>query len=52
MLSVAKHLVADRDRPFAECTLSEANVLRVTQGDCSNGQGLCFIIEPCLNHLS
>ncbi len=48
MLSAAKHLVADRDRPFAECTLNGANVLRVTRSDCSNGQGLCFIIEPCL----
>jgi len=46
MLSVAKHLCADRDRPFAELTLSGANVLRacpersegVTRFDCSNGQ--------------
>jgi hypothetical protein len=30
MLSEAKHLAADRDRPFAEFTLSETNVLRVT----------------------
>ncbi len=30
MLSAAKHLSAHRDRPFAEFTLSGANVLRVT----------------------
>ncbi len=30
MLSAAKHLVASRARPFAECTLSATNVLRVT----------------------
>jgi hypothetical protein len=30
MLSAAKHLDAHRDRPFAEFTLSETNVLRVT----------------------
>jgi hypothetical protein len=30
MLSAAKHLAAQRDRPFAEFTLSEANGLRVT----------------------
>jgi hypothetical protein len=28
MLSEAKHLSAQRDRPFAELTLSEANGLR------------------------
>ncbi len=28
MLSAAKHLAAQRDRPFAELTLSGANVLR------------------------
>src|SRR2546427_2213136 len=48
MLSAAKHLAADRDRPFAEFTLSEANGLRVTRCDCSNGRGLFFTIEPCL----
>jgi hypothetical protein len=56
MLSAAKHLAADRDRPFAEFTLSVANVLRacpersegVTRCDCSNCQGLFFTIEPCL----
>jgi hypothetical protein len=32
MLSAAKHLAAQRDRPFAEFTLSGANVLRVTVG--------------------
>ena len=30
MLSEAKHLAAPGDRPFAEFTLSGANVLRVT----------------------
>ncbi len=30
MLSAAKHLAADRDRPFAEFTLSEAHGLRMT----------------------
>src|SRR6266851_6599769 len=30
MLSAAKHLSAHRERPFAEFTLSEAHVLRVT----------------------
>ncbi len=42
MLSAAKHLSAERDRPFA--------ALRVTWCDGSNGQGL-FTIEPCLNTL-
>ena len=41
MLSAAKHLVADRDRPFAS--------LRVTIYDYSNCQELCFIVEPCLS---
>jgi hypothetical protein len=50
MLSAAKHLSADRDRPFAEFTLSVANGLRVTLCDCSNGQGLFFTIEPCLTN--
>src|SRR6266852_5467806 len=40
MLSAAKHLAADRDRPFAS--------LRVTWCDESTCQGLCFTIEPCL----
>ncbi len=48
----AKHLVAHRDRPFAEFTLSEANVLRVTQCDCSNYQQLFFIIEPNLTEFA
>ena len=39
-------LSADRDSPFAEFTLSEANVLRVTRGECSNGQGQFVQIEP------
>ena len=41
MLSEAKHLVADRDRPFAS--------LRVTLCNRSNCQGLCFTIEPFLS---
>src|SRR5260370_8672219 len=48
MLSAAKHLAAARDRPFAEFTLSGANVLGVTGCDESHGQGLVFPIEPCL----
>ncbi len=40
MLSEAKHLSADRDRPFAS--------LRVTRCDWSNCQALFFTIEPCL----
>jgi hypothetical protein len=42
MLSEAKHLAADRDRPFA--------ALMVTEGDCSNGQGQFVQIEPCLRY--
>src|SRR6266581_2051393 len=38
----AKHLAAQRDRPFA--------ALRVTLGDCSNCQELFFTIEPCLSY--
>ena len=45
MLSAAKHLSADRDRPFAEFALSEANGLRVTRGACSNGQVLFFKVN-------
>src|SRR6266487_3749729 len=48
ILSAAKDLAAERDRPFAEFTLSETNGLRMTRCDCSNGQGLFFTIEPCL----
>ncbi len=48
MLSAAKHLAADRDRPFAEFTLSAAKGGGVTVCDSSNGQGLCFTREPCL----
>src|SRR5712692_8290799 len=40
MLSAAKHLAADGDRPFAS--------LRVTRCDCSNCQGRFVQIEPCL----
>ncbi len=48
ILSAAKDLTADRDRPFAEFTLSGAHVLRVTRGDGSNGQVQFVQIEPCL----
>jgi hypothetical protein len=51
MLSAAKHLSADRTRPFAEFTLSVANGLRVTRCDYSNCQGLFFTIEPYLNRI-
>src|SRR6266852_8245930 len=40
MLSAAKHLSADRDRPFA--------ALRVTRCDWSNGQGLFFKLNLAL----
>src|SRR5260370_42328320 len=43
MLSEAKHLSADRDRPFAK--------RGVTGCDCSTGQGLFFTIEPCLTKI-
>src|SRR5260221_7015080 len=48
MLSEAKHLAADCDRPFAEFTLERSEGLRVTWCDCTNYQGLFFTIEPCL----
>jgi len=48
ILSEAKDLSAYQDRPFAEFTLSEANGLRVTLYDCSNGQVQFVQIEPCL----
>ncbi len=51
MLSAAKHLAADRDRPFAEFTLSGANGLRATLCDCSNCQVQFVQIEPCLDKL-
>src|SRR5437588_5918069 len=44
MLSIAKHLAAHGDRPFAS--------LRVTWCDCSNFQGLFFTFKPCLNCIS
>ena len=31
--------------------MSETHVLRVTQGDWSNGQGLFFTLEPCLSDI-
>ena len=40
MLSAAKHLAANCDRPFAS--------LRVTLCDCANCQAPFFTIEPCL----
>src|SRR5713226_4395341 len=43
MLSAAKHLSASRDRPFA--------ALRVTRGDCSNGQGLFFKLNLALRRI-
>src|SRR5262245_37627130 len=51
MLSPAKHLAADQDRPYAEFTLSAANGLRVTRCDCSSCHGLFFKVEPCLRNL-
>src|SRR5216684_3086578 len=48
ILSAAKDLFGHRARPFAEFTLSGANVLRVTLCDCSNGQVQFVQIEPCL----
>jgi hypothetical protein len=47
MLSAAKHLCAERDRPFAEFTLSATNGLRVTRCNCSNRQVQFVKIEPC-----
>src|SRR5260221_9875801 len=40
ILSEAKDLSAERDRPFAS--------LRVTRWDGCNGEGLFFTTEPCL----
>src|SRR5258706_5229815 len=40
ILSAAKDLSAERDRPFAS--------LRVTRWDSCNGEGLFFTTEPCL----
>src|SRR5713101_432500 len=51
ILSEAKDLAADRNRPFAEFTLERSGGLRVTWCDCSNCQGLFFTIEPCLNKI-
>ena len=45
MLSAAKHLVADRDRPVAEFTLSVTNVLNVTQ--CDRSKGLLHLEPYC-----
>src|SRR6266851_4410937 len=50
ILSAAKDLCARRARPFAEFPLSEANGLRVTRGDCSNGQVLFFTLNLALEH--
>src|SRR5258708_9268250 len=54
MLSAAKDLAAARDRPFAAKDLAAARdrpfaALRVTGGDCSNGQIQFVQIEPCLS---
>ncbi len=43
MLSAAKHLATDRDRPFAK--------RGVTRCDCSHSQGLFFTIELCLKKI-
>src|SRR5216683_3492356 len=43
ILSAAKDLAAHRDRPFA--------ALRVTRGDCINGQVQFVQIEPCLKDI-
>src|SRR5258708_1165240 len=51
LLSEAKDFAADRDRPFAEFPLSEANGLRVTRCDRSNGQVQFVQIEPCLKQI-
>jgi hypothetical protein len=45
MLSVAKHLFSQRDKPFAEFTLSETNVLRVTK-HCRSWSLNCIIGFP------
>ncbi len=52
MLSEAKHLAADRDRPFAEFTLERSEGLRVTRCDGSHCQVQFAQIEPCLNFLT
>src|SRR5258708_723624 len=44
ILSEAKELSAERDRPFAS--------LRVTRWDGCNCEGLFFTTEPCLNKLN
>ncbi len=46
MLSAAKHLAAQRDRPFAELTLSGANVLRACP---ERSEGVTGIISKCLS---
>src|SRR5260221_6608478 len=43
ILSEAKELSAERDRPFAS--------LRVTRWDGCNGEGLFFTTEPCLKFI-
>jgi hypothetical protein len=48
MLSAAKHLAADRDKPFAEFTLSEAKGGGVTRGDGSNWHVLFFTLNLAL----
>ncbi len=52
MLSAAKHLCAQPDRPFPFAALrASAHALRATWCDCANDQELFFTIEPCLNKL-
>src|SRR2546423_15701588 len=54
-LSEAKELCAGRERPFAALRVTRAGrerpfaSLRVTRWDGSNGSGLFFTTEPCLN---
>ncbi|TME08791.1 MAG: hypothetical protein E6I80_09280 [Chloroflexi bacterium] len=50
MLSAAKHLAAQRDRPFAELTLSGANVLRACpeRSEWGDSRGADFIIRIIL----
>ena len=50
MLSAAKHLTADRERPFPFTAFrASAHSLRVTRCDSSNGQEHFVHLEPCLN---
>ena len=48
-LSGAKGLSRSAERSFAEFTLSEANVLRMTELDLAGGEELASACEPGLN---